>query len=207
MRARAPDCFILFDFKQDDAHFVLFLALYLVFINYTVLTKGGIMNKKHIFYFGFVLVTLIGLQSCRTTEEVIDTKPTEVHNDATQVPFKNVASGYLTGNGAEGIEEGGMVINSQENWDALRAKMNSVNNAISEQSIDFNKMTVLAYFDQVRGSGGYTVDFATVSQIGTSVQVIVQKVDSEGNDIEIMTQPYSIVQIEKTVNTVVFINQ
>lgn len=161
------------------------------------------MNKKHIFYFGFVLATIIGLQACGTTNEVIDEKPTEV----TDVAFKNSASGNLQGDGAEGINEGGIVVNSQEEWTTLTTKMNSVNEAFKEQSIDFNNMTVLAYFDQIRGSGGYTVEFASVSQTSKSIQAHIKRTASDGNDIEIMTQPYSIVLIEKTDKTVVFIKK
>ena len=78
---------------------------------------------------------------------------------------------------------------------------------IKEQSIDFNNMTVLAYFDQIRGSGGYTVEFASVSQTSKSIQAHIKRTASDGNDIEIMTQPYSIVLIEKTDKTVVFIKK
>ncbi|PHR20420.1 MAG: hypothetical protein COA38_19435 [Fluviicola sp.] len=165
------------------------------------------MNKKHTFYFGFVLTTIIGLQACGTTNEVLDEKPSEVIVEVMDVAFKNVASGNLQGDGAEGINEGGVVINSQEEWTSLMTKMNSVNEAVKEQSIDFNNTTVLAYFDQIRGSGGYTVEFASVSQTSKSIQVQIKRTASDGNDIEIMTQPYSIVFIEKTDKTVVFINQ
>ena len=70
-----------------------------------------------------------------------------------------------------------------------------------------NTLRILAYFDQIRGSGGYTVEFASMSQINNSVQAVVKQTDSDGNDIEIMTQPYSIVIIDKTENKVEFIKQ
>jgi len=165
------------------------------------------MNKKQLFYFGFFLATLIGLQSCGCAKDVVDEKPIEGTTEATKIAFKNSARGYLTGNGGEKIPEGGMVINSQLNWDELTAKMNSVNNEIQGESIDFSKQTVLAYFDQIRGSGGYTVEFASMSQINNSIQAVVKQTDSDGNDIEIMTQPYSIVIIDKTENKVEFIKQ
>lgn len=161
------------------------------------------MNMKHLFYFGFVLVTLIGLQSCGCVKD----KPIEGTVEATKMAFRNMESGYLTGNGDEKITEGGLVINSKENWDALAEKMNSVNKTIGEQSIDFEKQTVLVYFDKIRGSGGYTVEFATISEINNVVQAIIKQTDSDGNDIEIMTQPYSIVLIDKTENEVTFIKQ
>lgn len=157
------------------------------------------MNKKHIFYFGFALATIIGLQSCETPREVIVEKPIEI-------AFKNIASGYLTGNGSEGVSEGGVVINSQEEWDALTINMNYVNNAIDEQSIDFNKMTVLAFFDQIRGSGGYSVEFVSILKTGNTIQAQIKKTAPKEDAIEIMTQPYNIVFIEKSNNIIKFIN-
>ena len=165
------------------------------------------MNKKHLVYFGFALATLIGLPSCETSKEVITEKPAEDLALATQVAFKNVASAYLTGNGAEKIVKGGIVINSQAEWEVLTTKMNSVNRAIKDESIDFNKMTVLAYFDKIRGSGGYNVDFVSITEIGQEVQAIVKDTPPEGDAIEIMTQPYSIVMIDKTSKAVTFIEQ
>ena len=104
------------------------------------------MKKKHTVYFGFALMTLIGLQSCKTTEEVIGEEPVNTLASVYTLTIKEVSSGYLTGYGAEGIEEGGVVINSQEEWDALTTKMNSVNKSIKEQPIDFDRGTVFGLF-------------------------------------------------------------
>ena len=162
------------------------------------------MNKKHRFYFGFILATIIGLQSCETPREVIDDKPTDGLAEIVEVSFKSIANGYLTGDGAEEISKGGIVINSQAEWSALKTKMNSVNKTIDDPAVDFNKMTVLAYFDQIRGSGGYSVAFASISQTGNTVQTRIKMSAPKGDAIEIMTQPYSIVFIEKTDKTIAF---
>ncbi|MFT6501526.1 MAG: hypothetical protein ACJASQ_001638 [Crocinitomicaceae bacterium] len=162
------------------------------------------MKKKHTLYFGFALMTLIGLQSCKTTEEVIGEQPADTLSNVYPLSINEVASGYLTGYGAEGIEEGGVVINSLEEWNALTTKMNSVNKAIKEQSIDFNRVTVLAYFDQIRGSGGYTVQIATATKTGKKIQAQIKKASPEGDAIEIMTQPFHIVIIQKSDEKVSF---
>lgn len=162
------------------------------------------MKKKHILYFGFALATIIGLQSCKTTEEIIDQQPADTVSNVYEFSLTEVASGYMTGYGAEGIEEGGLAINSLEEWNALTTKMNSANRAIKEQSIDFDRVTVLAYFDQIRGSGGYTVEIASATKTGKKIQAQIKKASPKGDAIEIMTQPFHIVYIQKSDEKVSF---
>ena len=162
------------------------------------------MKKKHTLYFGFALMTLIGLQSCKTTEEVTGGQPADTLANVYPLSIKEGSSGYLTGYGAEGIEEGGVVINSQEEWDALTTKMNSVNKSIKEQPIDFDRGTVLAYFDQIRGSGGYTVEIESATKTGKKIQGQIKKASPKGDAIEIMTQPFHIVIIQKSNDKVSF---
>ena len=162
------------------------------------------MKKNYALYFGFALATLIGLQSCKTTEEIIEEQPADTVSNVYPLSIKEAASGYLTGYGAEGIEEGGVVINSLEEWNALTTKMNSSNKAIKEQSIDFDRVTVLAYFDQIRGSGGYTVEIASATKTGKKIQAQIKKASPKGDAIEIMTQPFHIVIIQKSDEKVSF---
>lgn len=163
------------------------------------------MNKQRIVSFGFVLTALIAVQACSVAEEVPNEKPTEVFTES-NISMNKTATGYLTGNGEEKINEGGMVINSQSDWDALVGKMNSVNDAIDVQSIDFNRLTVLAYFDQIRGSGGYSVDIPELMTEGNKLVATVRKTAPTGDQIEIMTQPFVIVTILKTDKSVVFVD-
>ena len=99
-----------------------------------------------------------------------------------------------------------MVINSQSAWDALVTKMNSVNEAIEEETVDFSKVTVIAFFDQIRGSGGYTVDIVSVIKDGKKLVAKVQKTVPKGDQIEIMTQPFMIGFIEKTDLPITFVD-
>jgi hypothetical protein len=162
------------------------------------------MKKKHILYFGLALVTMIGLQSCKTTKEVIEEQPENALAGITEVAFTNIASGYLTGYGAEGIEEGGRLINSQEEWERLTGMMNSVNQAIPEKSIDFEKNSVLVYFDEIRGSGGYSVEIVSVMIKGKMVEAQIKKAAPTGAAIEIMTQPFHSVSVPKMEGPVEF---
>ena len=164
------------------------------------------INGYRTLFFGLAMIAVIGLESCKTTDEITTEKPTEGISESTSFPIKLVAEGYLTGNEEEGIGEGGMVINSQSAWDALVAKMNSVNDAIEEQTIDFSKVTVIAFFDQIRGSGGYTVDIVSVVKDGNKLVANVQKTSPKEDAIEIMTQPFMIGFIEKTNLPITFVD-
>ena len=84
---------------------------------------------NHTLFFGLIISAIIGLQSCKTTDEIPAEKPTESISESTSFPIKTISEGYLAGNEKEGIGEGGLVINSQADWDALVTKMNSVNDA------------------------------------------------------------------------------
>ncbi|MDG1334122.1 MAG: hypothetical protein P8P74_17450 [Crocinitomicaceae bacterium] len=161
---------------------------------------------NRILVFGLILSAAAGLQSCKTTEEIPEEKPTEVVSEQTNFPIKTISEGYLTGNEEEGIGEGGMVINSQADWDALTTKMNSVNEAIEPQTVDFSKVTVLAFFDQMRGSGGYTVDIVSVKKDGNKLVATVKKTVPKEDAIEIMTQPFMIGFIDKTDLPILFVD-
>ena len=163
-------------------------------------------NVNRAVFFGLSISILMGFAACRTTDEVSNEKPEESITETKKYPVKNIADGYLTGNEEEGIGEGGMVINSQEDWDALFTKMNSINKAIDQQFIDFNSMTVLAYFDQIRGSGGYTVDIVSVVKDGNKLVANVQKTTPKEDAIEIMTQPFMIGFIQKTDLPIMFVD-
>ena len=163
-------------------------------------------NLNRAVFFGLSISMLMGFSSCKTTEEVIDEKPDEMIVEMTNYSIKMIDEGYLTGNEGEGIGEGGMVINTQEDWNAMVAKMNSVNETMEPEIFDFSTMTILAYFDQIRGSGGYTVDIVSVTKDGDKLVANVQKNTPKGDQIEIMTQPYMIGFIKKTDLPILFVD-
>ncbi|NRA12285.1 MAG: protease complex subunit PrcB family protein [Crocinitomicaceae bacterium] len=158
------------------------------------------MKKKHILYLGLALGTMIGIQSCKVVEETGPTDTLEV----IETSFKEIANNSLHGNGAEKIEEGVVVINSEKDWNALRTKMNSVNQSMAEKSIDFKKNTVLVYFDGIKGSGGHTVEVKKINELSEKLYVVMAKKKPKGDAIEIMTQPYCVVLIDKTDKTISF---
>lgn len=160
------------------------------------------MKSLRFSIFAASLIALI-LNSCKVPED----KPmVETVNETTHLPFKKVGSGILTGDGAEGIgSPKELVIQTEEQWEALRTKMNSVNQAQKEVSIGFEQKTVLAYFDQIRTTGGYSVEIIDVIEKTSGVEAMVKFTAPSGMATDVMTQPYSIVSIPKTSKPVKFV--
>lgn len=161
------------------------------------------MIRKYFTHLGMMFIGLVLFQSCDQPKHVAE-KPVEEIVQPDEVMFEKMKEGYLTGNGEEKIAPGGMVIRSQKEFDELVKKMNSVNQTVDPMVFDFNRVTVIAYFDDIRGSGGYSVDVAAVTETDETTVVAIKKSSSDGMDIEIMTQPYVIGYIPQTKNQIHF---
>ena len=161
------------------------------------------MKNIHISIFGAALIALISFSSCEVTEEV--------SHGSVEAPkhlqIKQINQDNLLGNGDELVGIGkGMTIQTAEEWEALRTKMNSVNPSQDEVSIDFELTTVLAYFDYIRTSGGHSVQIVEVMETTDGLQARFKTSAPEGNVIEIMTQPFHIVSIPKNTKPVKFVS-
>lgn len=165
------------------------------------------MKKTHTFIFGIAIAGFLGLQSCKTPELVEgDNLETDVAAPVSEsIEFTTLKNGVMYGYGAEGIEDGGIVINSEAEWNELTTQMNSVNQAIDIGSIDFDKNTVLAYFDKIRTSGGHSVEISDVSKKPSVIVARIKTAAPSGAATDIMTQPFCIVSIPKTTDTITFI--
>jgi hypothetical protein len=152
----------------------------------------------HLFIFVIIAMTL---SSCKTPQPIDEME----FATKTEIPFTNISSGYLTGNGDEGI--GGLevrIIQSEGNWEILRAEMNSVNPTQNEVSIDFDQNTILAYFDDIRPSGGYAIQIVSVIETNDEIQVSTKFTLPTDAAVDIMTQPFHIVSIPKTKKKITF---
>ena len=97
---------------------------------------------------------------------------------STEMASKNfesvlIAKGNLYGAGAEGIEKQNLVITNKNDWNALLTQLdttNKVSQSFTETDIDFNKFTVIAIFESVKGSGGHKI---AVDILETSEQKII----------------------------------
>lgn len=99
-----------------------------------------------------------------------------------------------------------LVIKDQETWNNLISKMNpfgDTNYYFPEATIDFTKYQVIAVIDEVRHSGGYSIDITKITQDNNRIFVTVEQLMPGGIN-SVMTQPYHIVKIPKSNNKVVF---
>ena len=150
-----------------------------------------------------VAIFALSLVSCKTPQPIDEME----FATKTEIPFSSISGGYLTGNGDEGIKGHEVrIIQSEGNWEILRAEMNSVNQTQNEVSIDFDQSTVLAYFDEIRPSGGYGVQIVSVIETNNEIQVSAKFTHPTDVAIEVMTQPYHIVSIPKTKKKITFIS-
>jgi len=123
------------------------------------------------------------------------------------IVFSQIGKGALHGNGAEGIEESRLVISDPQAWEALLAKMDSVNKesgGLDLADLDFTTHQVLAVFDQVRGSGGHAVAITGISEQDGTLLVAVKSTAAQGPNIQVMNQPFHIVSIPKTDRPILF---
>jgi hypothetical protein len=142
----------------------------------------------------FVIALLILTVACKSTSNTEETMDLS--------SFKTISKGILTGDGAEGIEEGTLVIQDEKQWNVFIAKINKVNNVsgnFQEIPVDFSKEMVIGIFDRVRTSGGYSMEvfkLETKDRI-TIIQYSLGKPGTGQFVTTVMTQPYHLVKIKK----------
>ena len=137
---------------------------------------------------------------------ILNCNSDDSQSEMTQVQSTLIAKDNLYGNGAEGIVENNMVISDQGTWDNLIAQMDSVNNVsdgFSETNIDFSEYIVIAVFDEIKGSGGHSLELNIASN-SENVVVTVINVVPEGNATTVITQPFHLVKISNTDLPIIF---
>lgn len=145
-------------------------------------------------------VFLVMLSACSTDiDQELETTPVSIET-------KIIAQSNLYGGGEEGISKENLTIKNESDWNELISKMNTVNTEtdnFSETDIDFNTHQIIAIFDEVKSTGGYSLEMAVTRQDQQIVAKITQKA-FEGAAITVITQPYLIVRIPKSDLPVVF---
>lgn len=122
------------------------------------------------------------------------------------VAFKTIIQTDHYGGTPGTIPQSNLVITNQTDWNNLQAKLNILTLALyiaPDMNIDFTKQQVIAVFDQVRNTGGYSIDITQITENGTEMTVKVEQL-KKGDDTTVMSQPFHIVKIAKTNKTVVF---
>ena len=145
----------------------------------------------------FLFILVLPLQ-CKTTAESSKMNQTEDH--------VIIAKGELYGAGAEGIGKENLIITSQEEWQQCMDKMNAVNkvsDGFSTTDIDFSTHRILAVFDELKSTGGHTIDI-DLSETDENIIAKITSHSPEGMATSVMTQPFCIVKIANTSLPVVF---
>ncbi|MEF3077977.1 protease complex subunit PrcB family protein [Winogradskyella poriferorum] len=117
-----------------------------------------------------------------------------------------IGKGNLYGSGAEGVEKQNLVITTTEEWKDLLNKINAANkvsDSFSETDIDFSEYTVIAVFDEIKNSGGHSLNLA-IQETKEKILVEVLRKGPNGIATSVMTQPYYIVKIPKPSLPIVF---
>lgn len=149
-------------------------------------------------FLALILIS-ITLVSCKSMKEGKDgTKSLDI---------ELIQSGDLMGGGSEGIEESIVVCNSQKELNAICRKMNSVDHVTSalddldESDVDFGKQSIVAYFQPVRSTGGYSLTAESLMQIqadGAKSYILHVSLSSpQGAAITVLTQPYIFLITDK----------
>lgn len=117
-----------------------------------------------------------------------------------------IGKGNLYGSGSEGIEKQNLIVTSPEEWKDLLNKMNAVNkvsDSFSETDIDFSEYTVIAVFDEVKNSGGHSLNLV-IQETKDKFWVEVLRKSPDGIATSVMTQPYYIIKVPKSELPIVF---
>lgn len=153
------------------------------------------MDLLRIKKWGTFLIVLSALISCATIDEVSE--------EVVAIEFQSLKRGTLMGGGQEEIEAGLIPVKTKEDWNSLIARTNKINEHIDPvliESVDLNTDMLIAIFDEVRGSGGYTFEVDRIDSNGSEHLIYVNTKAPEGSSISVLTQPYELISIPKTSN-------
>ena len=118
-----------------------------------------------------------------------------------------IGKGDIYGNGDENIPQQNIIITNQEDWNNLMNSMNSVNNvsnSFTETNINFEVYQIIAVFDEIKNSGGYSIDITSVVENEDNIVVFVDKL-LNGSVNDVITQPFHIIKIQKS-NKLIYFN-
>jgi len=114
--------------------------------------------------------------------------------DQEVVDYSTIASGFLTGNGAEDIEIGGQVIRTASEFSDLIQKMNSYRDQSIEFDVaefDFQTYMIIGIFADVKPTQA-ELSVTTISETDSEIFIDVSLTEMDNT---IVTQPYLILQI------------
>lgn len=149
--------------------------------------------KKYV----FIILPALLIFSCTPEDSAIESVDTTT---------TLIAKDILYGAGYEGIQQQNIVITDADTWTNLMTQMNTVNTiteTFSETDIDFSEYRIIAVFDEVKGSGGHSLELDMIWE-SANIMVNIKHASPEGNTSSVMTQPFHIVKIQATDLPVLF---
>jgi hypothetical protein len=99
-----------------------------------------------------------------------------------------------------------IIITNTTEWNNFIVGMNNPNNLsknFSEINVDFNNFQIIAVFDNIKQTGGFSIDITNVVENPNNIVVTIKHLLT-GGDNTIITQPFHIVKIPKTIKPIVF---
>lgn len=146
--------------------------------------------------FLFLLITQVFL-SCTVTK---DTE--QLQTETSPVNFTILKKGNLYGGGSEEIEEGLLVVRSFEELQTIVAKVNSANQTVDEGLVSdihfFDENMLIFVFDKLRGTGGFTMSIQGIYQSKEQLVLEIVKSAPDGPATTVMTQPFQIIELQKS---------
>jgi hypothetical protein len=146
----------------------------------------------------FSLVLLLTL-SCTDNNDNNDFQPQTI------TPVL-IGKGDLSGVGAEGIVQQTIVVSDQASWTNLINSMNKrsdITKNFTSTTIDFDKYQIIAVFDNIKTTGGFSIDITNIVENQNNIVVTIKNLLT-GGDSTVMTQPFHIVKMPKSTKPVVF---
>jgi len=123
--------------------------------------------------------------------------------------FTTLSKGNLFGNGAEGFKKENIVISSKKEWKFFLSKFDTTNKVSKtfENAIDFSEEMIVICLDNVRSSGGFSVEIIEVIKEASTTLIKVKFKSPKPMDMvnSVIIQPYHIVKINKTNKKIKFL--
>lgn len=142
-------------------------------------------------------ISIFALLSCSDSDSSFSSQ---------NVTFTLVGKGELTIPFNNNTNSQNIVIRNQSDWANFLQLLSVSGNSASilvQPSIDFNTSDVICVIDNVRSTGGNSIDITSVVENSNDIEVTIAHLN-EG-DATVVTQPIHIVQIPKTTKPITFL--
>ena len=108
------------------------------------------------------------------------------------------------------IESKFMVIKNEKTLDTIYNLINEGKTPVLKMPvINFEQETVLALFLGEKNSGGYSIDVVQIKNVNDKFNIVYKITSPKAGEMvtSVMTQPYCIIKIPKTLKEIVFLQQ